>query len=304
MNLKKEIVFLLRETWDEFQRDEAGQRGAALAYYSIFSIFPLLLLLLAALGFVLRYWDAAADVQHEMLETVARHFSPQLGETLRQMLVELKDKAGSATGIGFFTLLLGASGVFHQLDKSFNKIWRVPQKPERTGLINFIVSLVKERLISFGMVLALGLLLLISLALTGITQSLFGILARFPLIEGIVGFLLGLIVTLCLNTLIFALLFKYLPNTEVRWGDIMPGAFATAVVWEIGKRALALYIGYSSFANAYGAVGTSLVVMAWAYFSSQMLFLGAEFTEVYSRCYGSRSRQRTSPASAQATLRA
>jgi membrane protein len=296
MNIKKEIVSLLKETWEEFQNDEAERRGAALAYYAMFSIFPLILLLLASLGFVLRYWDAAIDVQQEVLSTVAQHFSPQLGETLGQILIVLRDKAGPATGIGLVTLLIGASGVFHQMDQSLRKIWRVPQEKQPSGALRVVLGLVKDRVMSFGMVLALGLLLLISLALTGITQALLGALSHLPLVGGAAGFLVGFIVTLCLNTLIFALLFKYIPGARVRWRDIIPGALATALLWEMGKRALALYLQHSSYVNAYGAVGAAMALMVWVYFSSQILFFGAEFTEVYSRRYGTRPPQRPSPA--------
>jgi membrane protein len=206
MSFKHDLLPLLKETWGEFQKDEAGQRGAALAYYAMFSIFPLLLLLLAALGFVLRYWDAAINVQQELLQVVAQQFSPQLSRTLEQMLGAVQRKADAATGIGFITLLLGASGVFQQLDRSFNQIWRVPEKPHPPGLINSLLSTLREKFFSFLMVLAVGLLLLLSLVLTGITQALLGALSHLPLIGGAAGFMLGLAVTLLLNTLIFALL--------------------------------------------------------------------------------------------------
>jgi membrane protein len=292
MNAKKDILPLLKETWQEFQKDQAGQLGAALAYYAMFSIFPLLLLLLAGLGFVLNNPDAQA-VQQQILNTVAQNFSPQLSDTLKQIMVVVAQQAGAATGIGIITLLLGASGVFQQLDISFNKIWQVPEKPKQPGIVATIVSALREKLFSFGMVLAVGFLMLISLALTGVTQALLGALSAIPVLGGGFGFVIGLLITVALSTLIFALLFKYLPHTEIRWGDVLLGALVTAIIWELAKRLLALYIEHSSFASAYGAVGTVLVLMAWVYFSSQVLFLGAEFTEVYTRRHGSRSARPT-----------
>jgi membrane protein len=246
----------------------------------------------------LRYWDAAINVQQELLQVVAQQFSPQLSRTLEQMLGAVQRKADAATGIGFITLLLGASGVFQQLDRSFNQIWRVPEKPHPPGLINSLLSTLREKFFSFLMVLAVGLLLLLSLVLTGITQALLGALSHLPLIGGAAGFMLGLAVTLLLNTLIFALLFKYLPETEVPWGDVGLGALVTALIWEIAKRVLALYVERSSYVSAYGTIGTVLVLMAWVYFSSQILFLGAEFTEVYSRRRGSRRAQAAPPTNA------
>ncbi|MFL5801358.1 MAG: YihY/virulence factor BrkB family protein [Roseiflexaceae bacterium] len=289
MNLKKDVLPLLQETLQEFQKDEAGQLGAALAYYATFSIFPLLLLLLAGLGFVLNYWPVAIDSQAQILAVISQNFSPQLSATVEQILAVLKEQAGAATGIGLVVLLLGASGVFQQLDTSFKRIWKVPEKPQATGILATVISVLHDKLFSFGMVLAVGFLMLISLALTGISQALLGVLGDLPVIGGIFGYAAGLLITVGLSTLIFALLFRYLPGATVRWGDVWLGALITAIVWEIAKRLLGLYIGRSSYASAYGAVGTVLVLMAWVYFSSQVLFLGAEFTEVYSRRYGSRA---------------
>lgn len=285
----KDVLPLLKETGQEFQNDKAGQLGAALAYYAVFSIFPLLLLLLAVLGFVLSYWDKAINVEQAILSTAAQSFSPQLSETLSGVLQVVRQQAGAATGIGLVTLLLGASGVFQQLDTSFNTIWNVPEKPAPSGIVASVITMLREKLFSFGMVLGVGFLLLVSMALTGVTQALLGLLSGLPIVGGALGFVIGLVVTLALNALIFALLFKYLPDTKVYWRDVWVGALVTALLWELAKRLLAFYIGRSSFASAYGAIGTLLVVMAWIYFSSQVLFLGAEFTEVYSRRHGSRT---------------
>jgi len=289
MNLKKDVLPLLVETWQEFQTDDAGQLGAALSYYATFSIFPLLLLLLASLGFVLDYWPVAIDAQAEILAVISQNFSPQLSATVEQILGVLKNQAGAATGIGLIVLLLGASGVFQQLDTSFNKIWKVPQKPQASGIVSTVIGVLNDKLFSFGMVLAVGFLMLISLTLTGLSQALLGVLNDLPVVGGFFGYALGLLITLLLSTLIFALLFRYLPDAKVRWRDVWLGALLTAIIWEIAKRLLGIYIGQSSYASAYGAVGTVLVLMAWVYFSSQVLFLGAEFTEVYSRRHGSRA---------------
>ncbi|HEX5689394.1 MAG TPA: YihY/virulence factor BrkB family protein, partial [Roseiflexaceae bacterium] len=282
MNLAQDAVPLLKETWQEFQEDEASQLGAALAYYATFSIFPLLLLLLAALGFVLRYWDNAIDAQEQILTVVAQNFSPQLSQTFRDLLDVLKEQAGAATGIGLVTLLLGASGVFQQLDASFNKIWKVPKKNDASGIVATVWNLARTKLFSFGMVLAVGFLMLVSLALTGVTQALLSafsdvpLLGNLPIVGRAVGFVGGLAVTLLLSTLVFALLFKYLPDTRVLWGDVWLGGLFTAIIWELAKRLLAFYIDYSSRSfSAYGAIGTILVLMLWVYFSSQILFLGA-----------------------------
>jgi membrane protein len=296
MDLRRDLLPLLKETYSEFQADEASTLGAALGYYALFSLFPLLLLLIAALGYVLQYWDAAINVQDEILAAASRNFSPQLSDALKEILGGIKNNAGGATVIGLITLLIGASNVFQQLDLSFNKIWKVPAPQQSVGLIASVLQTVRTKLFSFGMVLAVGFLLLVSMALTGATQALLDSFQNLPLIGGVAGYLIGLITTLLLNMLVFVLLFKFLPNTTVRWGDVWLGALVTAVLWEIGKNLLALYIGRSGQSwSAYGLVGTVLILMAWIYFSSQILFLGAEFTEVYSRRHGSRVPQVAAP---------
>lgn len=283
MDPRKSIVSLLKETWDEFQRDEAWEQGAALAYYTMFSIFPLLILLLAGFGFLLGARKAGADIRADLFRAIGQYFSPQLADSLKSLLEGLQTQAGAATGIGILTLLIGASGVFGQLEASFNKIWKVEGSKEPEGWGAYIIQLLRDRIFSFGMVLAVGLLLLVSLVLTGLTQWLLAFVSDLPLVGAYVGLVIGMVITLALDTLIFALLFKYLPKTKVLWSDVLLGALVTAVVWEIAKRLLALYIARSSYVSAYGAVGTALVIMIWVFFSSQVLFLGAEFTEVWSR---------------------
>jgi membrane protein len=292
MNVKQDLLPLLKTTVSEFQEDEASQLSAVLAYYALFSLFPLLLLLIAGLGFVLQYWDQAIDVQAQILAAVSRNFSPQLSDALNQILSGVKSQAGGATIIGLITLLIGASGVFQQLDLSFNRIWKVPKPSQPAGLIASVLTTIRTKLFSFGMVLAVGFLLLVSMALTGVSQALLESFKELPVVGGVAGFLMGLATSVLLNTLVFALLFKYLPDTTVRWGDVLLGALVTAILWEIGKYLLALYIGRSGQSwGAYGLVGTVLVLMAWIYFSSLILFLGAEFTNVYAQRHGSRAAQ-------------
>jgi membrane protein len=288
IDVKQDIVPLLQQTWAEFREDEAGQRGAALSYYAMFSIFPLVLLLVAIIGFVLRSPDNQA-AQQQVLDAVARTLSPSISNTLAQALSVVKSQAGGATVVGLITLLLGASGVFQQLDLTMNKIWNVPPKESAGGIVNSIMSTLHDRLVAFGMVLALGFLLIVSLALTVVTQALNSVFENIPLIGGVSGAIFGIISTLLLNTLIVALIFKYLPRTRVQWGDVLAGAALTAIMWEIAKRLLALYMSRSSYTSAYGLIGSMLVLMTWIYFSSQVLFLGAEFTQVYARRHGSRS---------------
>lgn len=291
----KAIASLGQETWQEFQEDDAQHMSAALSYYFLFSLFPLLLLLVAILGFVLRYVPAAQGAEAAIVEGVATNFSPSLAEIIGEALAGVREQAGTATGVGLVTLLLGASGVFQQLDDSFNKIWNVP-KPEKQSIPQMVRQFITQKLTSFAMVLAVGFLLLVSAVLTGLTQAILNNatailgVAEDSWIAGAAGFAAGTLVALLLNTLIFALLFKFLPDTKVAWGDVLPGAIATAILWEIGKRVLAIYIGnIGASSAAYGAIGSVLVLVAWIFFSSLILYLGAEFTQVYSRRFGTRA---------------
>jgi membrane protein len=288
---------LLKETTDDFQKDEAFQLSAALAYYAMFSVFPLLLLLMAALGFVL---GSQITVQQQIHAAIARTFSPQLATAIDQLLTTIKDRASTATGFGVVLLLIGASGVFSQLDTSFQKIWHVSPKPNQGGIVSAAMSFIREKLLSFVMVLAVGLLLLLSLTLTGLSNAMLGTLSTLPIVGGYVGFVVGLIITIALNTLIFALLYKYLPEAHVNWREVWLGAFITALVWELAKRLLALYVETSSFASAYGAVGTALVLMVWIYFSSVVLFFGAEFTRAHASHQRSAAPQAAHQAAPQA----
>lgn len=301
------IVSLGKDTWQEFQEDDAQHMSAALSYYFLFSLFPLLLLLVAVIGFVLRYVPAAQGAEAAIVEGVSANFSSSLADIIGQALAGVREQAGTATGIGLVTLLLGASGVFQQLDDSFNKIWNVP-KPEGLSVPQLIRQFITQKLTSFAMVLAVGFLLIVSAVLTGLTQVILNGATAFlgvagdSWLAGAAGFVVGTLVALLLNTLIFALLFKFLPDAKISWRDIWPGAIATAILWEIGKRVLAVYIGsIGAKSAAYGAIGSVLVLVAWIYFSSLILYLGAEFTQVYTKRFGSHAAAAPQPEPEQPT---
>jgi membrane protein len=184
--------------------------------------------------------------------------------------------------IGTVTLILGASGVFQQLEKSFNKIWNIPAPQTKATWSETLVRVLRERFFAFALLLAVGVLLLLSLVVTGFTTVLLSTLAGLPFIGGIIGYLFGIVVSMLLSSLIFGLTYRYLPHAPVTWQDVWPAALFMGVLWEIAKRVLALYIERSAFTSAYGIIGTVLVLMVWIYLSSQILFFGAELTQVSS----------------------
>ncbi|HSH81728.1 MAG TPA: YihY/virulence factor BrkB family protein, partial [Herpetosiphonaceae bacterium] len=188
-----------------------------------------------------------------------------------------------ATVIGLVTLLFGASGVFGQLHDALNTIWEVQPKPGRG-----ILGMIRDRFVSFTMILGVGFLLMISLVVSAGLSAFGEILGSFLPGPELLLQAINLIVSLGVITVLFALIFKVLPDADIAWGDVWIGAFVTALLFTVGKFALGLYLGKSDVASAYGAAGSLIIILLWIYYSSQILFLGAEFTQVYANTYGSR----------------
>src|SRR5262245_26259940 len=156
MDLRKDVLPMLRETWQEYQKDEATQLGAALAYYAMFSIFPLLIILVSVFGLILRSLGLGVTIESEILRVVEENFGQNMHDIIQGMLQTVEARANLGLGVGLITLLFGASGVFQQLDTSFNKIWQAPQRSSQTGLTSTAMNVVRDRLTAFGMVLAVG----------------------------------------------------------------------------------------------------------------------------------------------------
>ena len=254
--------------------------GAALAYYTVFSLAPLVVLAIAIAGFVLGH-EAA---QGQIFDQVRVLIGDQGAMAIQDMVKSAN--ANPATGIfatvvGIVTLLFGASGVFGQLQTSLNIIWGVEPRPGRG-----ITGIVRDRFLSFTFILVVCFLLLVSLllstAITFVSTWVGGIATGTEfLVQGInIALSLGVI------TLLFALIYKFLPDARVAWHDVWIGAFLTAVLFSIGKFALGLYLGSSSVSSSFGAAGSLIVLLLWVYYSAQILFLGAEFTQVYANSVG------------------
>jgi membrane protein len=271
---------LIKETFREWNEDNCIRLGASLSYYTLFSIFPLILVVLAIIRFLLVNSDAARDAILAGLSSVTGGFRDEFVATLEAAMQSRR----SSGIIGTATLLLGASWVLGELVSSFNIIWDV-EAPARGGPGAWL----RTSLFNVALLLALVFLLLVSMlistglaALTQFTSSLPG--------GWIVAGITRWTITLAMLTLVFALLFKYLPRTSVAWSDVWLGAAITAVSWSVLQSAISFYIALSSYEN-YGAVGSILALVAWVYLSSQVVFLGGEFSSVYARHYGSRAGQ-------------
>ena len=275
-----------RVLWDLFKTagaewlgDKAARLGAALAYYTVFSIAPLLLIVIALAGLVFGREAAQGRVVAQLRDLVGPHGA----EAIEAMLASAsRPEAGyTATGTGAVLLLVGAMGLFGQLQDAMNTVWGVQPKPGR-GLWGFI----KERLLSLTMVMGTAFLLLVSLVVSAALAAMGGLLGDRA--AGAIGPAINFVVSFAVITGLFAMIFRYLPDAKVAWEDVWLGAAVTALLFEIGKLAIGLYLGHSSVASAYGAAGSLVVLLIWTYYSSQIFLYGAELTQVYANRYGSR----------------
>ena len=281
---KKDAIELVKETFREWSEDKASRLAAALAYYTIFSIPPLLLIAIAIAGQVFGTETAQAELSNQIEQLVGS----TAADAIEQMLENASRPGGGliATIVGIATLLFGASGVFGQLQEAMNTIWEVAPRPDRG-----IMGTIKDRFLSFTMVLGIGFLLLVSLVLSAALALLGNFLEG--LVPGgtvIVMRIVNLAISLGIMTLLFALIFKVIPDVEIEWRDVWVGALVTAVLFTLGKEAIGWYMGRFAPGSTYGAAGSLVVLLLWVYYSAQILFLGAEFTQVYARRYGSRIR--------------
>ena len=269
-------ISLLKQTFSEWLEDQAPQLGAALAYYTVFSLAPLVLLLLAIVGFVFRKdpsgtWEKITEQMSYFLDKSAVEVIQGIAQTASH-----PSKSALATAIGILLALFGASGVFGQLQNALNTIWGVKAKPG-LGMGAFI----RARFLSFAMVAGVCFLLLVSLVIESLLKSFSAyVQAMFP--GGIViALVVYLIFDFVIVVLLFASIFKFLPDVKIHWRDVWIGAVMTAILFAIGKWALGLYLGSGTAASAYGVASSLITLLLWIYYSSQILLFGAEFTQVY-----------------------
>src|SRR5205809_2202472 len=267
---------LLKQTFLEWLEDKAPQLGAALAYYTVFSLAPLVLLLLAIVGFVFHNDPAGA------WRKVTEQMSYFLDKSAIDVVENIAQKASQpnkgllATIIGILLALFGASGLFGQLQNALNTIWGVKAKPGG-GISGFL----RSRFLSFAMVAGVCFLLLVSLVLESLLKS-FSHYVQVMLPGGIViAVVVYSVFDLAVVVLLFASIFKFLPDVKIQWRDVWIGALITAIFFAIGKWALGLYLGSGTAASAYGAASSLITLLLWIYYSSQILLFGAEFTQVY-----------------------
>jgi membrane protein len=277
------IGSVLKSLVTDWWEDNAPRLGAALAYYTLFSLSPLLVIAVAIAGLVFGREAAQGHIVAQ-IEGLVGHD----GAAAIQAMIESARKPASgimASLFGLLTLLVGATGLFGELQAALNTIWEVPDEEERG-----FAGILKNRFLSFTMVLGMGFLLLVSLlvsaALAAAGHSLSGILPK----AAVVGLVVNQLVSLLVTTGLFGMIYKYLPNVTIAWRDVWIGATATALLFTVGKFFIGFYVGTSGVTSAYGAASSLVIVLIWVYYSAQIFLLGAEFTQIYATRWGSRFR--------------
>ena len=276
----KEGWRLFKQAVTAWSDDYAPSMGAALSYYTLFSIAPLLLIVISVAGLI--FGDDA--VRGELTGGLQYLMGDDGAKAIEGMIAGASEKKDGIIGtlIGIFVLLLGATTVFGELQNALDRIWRAPARKDASSLWR----LLRSRLLSLGMILGMAFLLMVSLMLDSFMQVLGKLWGTGPL--QVVGQALNMAIGFAITTTIFAMIYKLLPRARVAWHDVWVGAIVTAALFTLGKFLISLYIGRSAVASSFGAAGSLVVVMIWVYYSAQIFLLGAEFTWVYAHEHGSR----------------
>ncbi|HEX2965736.1 MAG TPA: YihY/virulence factor BrkB family protein [Syntrophorhabdaceae bacterium] len=278
---KKHILDLIKECFSEWSKDHASQLAAALAYYTIFSLAPLLVIMLAIVRFVFGQEESGGQV----IAQISEFTGPQIGRLLQTVAQQAQRSSTGilASIISIAVLIFAASGVFYQLQFSLNTIWEVESKPGRG-----IKSFVRKRISSFILIFVVGFLLLLTLAASTGISALSDRIDEFIPGSRFVILMLNNGILLCMGGLLFAVIFKMLPEANVAWKDVWIGAVVTSALLAAGKFAIGLYLSKSTMASPYGAAGSLMILLAFVYYCAQIFFIGAEFTQVYANHYGSK----------------
>jgi membrane protein len=272
---------IISTTFMSFINDNGLKLSASLAYYTIFSIAPLLVLILALIGLFLR-----DEAHRELIYVQLQHYmgvqaSGQIKDIIKHQAVY--GKSGVALIIGGIVLLLGASSMFVEIQDSLNIIWRVRAKPKKSWL-----KLLQNRFLSFSLIASLGFLLLVSLVVNILVSALSDRIQHFFPGVAVIIFLINLGITFLVIALLFGIIFKVLPDVKITWKDVRSGAIFTAILFILGQYLIGLYLQYFGNSSTYGAAGSLIVILTWIYYTAAILYIGAEFTQVYAEAIGSK----------------
>lgn len=277
----REIWRLIKETFSEWQFNQVSLLASSLAYYTVFSLAPLMILVIMIVGAI--FGEAAA--KGEIVERIQGTVGQEGAQVIETAIANIREDTTGGPFQVIFTigfLIFGASGVFAQIQNALDKIWEVKPEPGRN-----IFHFLRKRLLSFAMVLVIAFLLLVSLVANTALAAIIDFLGDFLPEVGYVWQLLSFLVSFGMVTLLFAAIYTILPDAEVQWRDAFVGALITAVLFMLGQYLFGLFLGQTDFGSAYGVAGSFVIVITWIYYTAHILFVGAEFTKVYARRHGS-----------------
>ncbi|HVW16324.1 MAG TPA: YihY/virulence factor BrkB family protein [Mucilaginibacter sp.] len=274
-NLLKKWWKIVLATFMGFINDNGLKLSASLAYYTVFSIAPLIILIISITSLVLHHYNYNDTLYADLAKFMGKDAVDQLQQIVTHL--QLSGKTGTALIIGIVILLLGASSMFVEIQDSLNIIWRVRSKPKR-GWLKWL----QNRFLSFSLIIALGFLLLVSLILNIAINAISERLQRFfPVVTVTLFDVINLFITFVVIAILFSIIFKFLPDVKIKWRDVRSGAIFTALLFLLGQYLISLYLRYTAQGSAYGAAGSLIVLLVWIYYTSAILYIGAEFTEVY-----------------------
>jgi membrane protein len=280
----KNIWSITKQSFSDFIDNKVFKLSAALAFYTIFSL-PAMLIIIISVSDIF-YGRAAIEgtLYHQIAAFVGNDAAIQIQQTIRG--AALSQNSYFATMVGIFTLIFGATSVFTEIQDSINYIWKLKTKPRKgMGFLKMLFN----RLLSFSLVVSLGFLLLVSLLINGLMDMLITRLTNmFPELTVIVVYAVNVIITFGITALLFALIFKVLPDARIKWRHVRAGAFTTAILFMLGKFLIGYYLGHSKLSSTYGTAGSVIVMLLWVYYSSMILYFGAVFTHVFAAHTGSR----------------
>ncbi len=281
--MRKKIIggfSYLKQVFSEFVEDDVLKYSASLAYYTIFSIAPVIIVIISVCGVLFGKEAIQNQLYGQINELVGSSAAVQIQDTIKN--IHLTGSNIFATTVGIIVLLIGATGIFGEVQDSLNKIWGLRLKKRKIWW-----KLIINRLLSFSLIICLGFVMMVSLLLNALVSAFGNFLARyFSEFSVIFIQITDNVLTFVITTFLFSLMFKVLPDAKIKWKDVFIGGFITAVFFTLGKLAIGYYLGSSNIATIYGAAGSVMIVMVWVYYSSIILYLGAEFTKVYAKLYG------------------
>jgi len=279
----KDIWSILRRSFSDFIDNKVFKLSAALAFYTIFSLPAMLIIIISVSNIFYGREAIEGTLYHQIAEFVGTEAAIQIQQTIRG--AALSNSSYFATIVGIVTLVFGATSVFSEIQDSINHIWKLKSKPKGTGFLKMLIN----RLLSFSLVISLGFLLLVSLLINGLMDLLITRLTvMFPELTVIAVYTVNVIITFGITTLLFAMIFKVLPDARIKWKHVRAGAITTAILFMLGKFLIGYYLGNSRISSTYGTAGSVIVMLLWVYYSAMILYFGAVFTHVFAVHTGSR----------------